>query len=195
MIHVTLQVLMMDVTVLRETTNHNFRHFCRLFDSGRYRDVYYVVMTLVGPSLHDLRKVKTIYISFLILVLFQARQPEHFTMGTAIGAAIQALEAIEELHRIGYLHRDIKPGNYSIGLAERGEQQRIFMLDFGMCRRYIKEDRTLRRPRQAAGFRGTPRYAALRCHMNLECCRADDVESWVSSILRSLVQQNIKSLP
>ena len=111
---------------------------------------------------------------------FQARQSEHFTMGTAIGVALQALEAIEELHSIGFLHRDIKPGNYSIGLPERNEQRRVFMLDFGMCRRCVHEDGTPRRPRQAAGFRGTPRYAALRCHLNAEYCRADDVESWVS---------------
>lgn len=48
-------------------------------------------------------------------------------MGTAIGAAIQTLEAIEELHSLGFLHRDIKPGNYSIGLAERGELRRIYV--------------------------------------------------------------------
>lgn len=100
-------------------------------------------------------------------------------MGTAIGASIQTLEAIEELHSIGYLHRDIKPGNYSVGLEERKELRKIFILDFGMCRRYVRPDGTLRRPRAAAGFRGTPRYAALRCHMNMEYCRADDVESWV----------------
>lgn len=112
---------------------------------------------------------------------FQARKDEHFSMGTAIGAAIQTLEAIQELHSIGYLHRDIKPGNYSIGRPERrGEVRKIYILDFGMCRsvfliflsknllnyfrRYIRPDGTMRRPRAAAGFRGTPRYAALRCH-------------------------------
>jgi len=140
-------------------------------------------MTLLGKSLHDLRK---------------ARKSEHFTPGTAIGSAIQTLEAIEELHKIGYLHRDIKPGNYSIGLPDRkGDVRNIYILDFGMCRRYVRDDNTLRRPRSAAGFRGTPRYAALRCHMvrgqfvffvfssfnfllqNMEYCRADDVESWV----------------
>jgi tau tubulin kinase len=108
-------------------------------------------MSLVGKSLHDMRK---------------ARPSEHFTMGTAIGTAIQTLEAIEELHSIGYLHRDIKPGNYSTGQAEqRGELRKIYILDFGMCRRYIKPDGVMRRPRTAAAFRGTPRYAALRCYM------------------------------
>ena len=39
--------------------------------------------------------------------------------------------------RIGYLHRDIKPGNYSIGLPESNEQNVIFLLDFGMCRKLV----------------------------------------------------------
>uniref|UniRef100_A0A1I8BXK4 Protein kinase domain-containing protein n=1 Tax=Meloidogyne hapla TaxID=6305 RepID=A0A1I8BXK4_MELHA len=145
-------VLMMDVTVLQDATRLRLKHFPRIIESGRYRnDFFYLVMTLLGKSLHDLRK---------------ARKSEHFTMGTAIGTAIQTLEAIEELHKIGYLHRDIKPGNYSVGLPDRkGNLRTIYLLDFGMCRRYVKEDNTLRRPRSAAGFRGTPRYAALRCHM------------------------------
>lgn len=35
---------------------------------------------------------------------------KHFSMGTAIGVGIQCLEALEDLHKAGYLHRDIKPG-------------------------------------------------------------------------------------
>ncbi|CAK5031928.1 unnamed protein product [Meloidogyne enterolobii] len=163
-------VLMMDVTVLQDAGRQQFKHFARIIESGRYRnDFFYLVMTLLGKSLHDLRK---------------ARKSECFTKGTAISAAIQTLEAIEELHKIGYLHRDIKPGNYSIGLPDRkGDVRNIYILDFGMCRRYVRDDNTLRRPRSAAGFRGTPRYAALRCHMNMEYCRADDVESWIYMIV------------
>jgi tau tubulin kinase len=198
-------VLMMDVTVLQDAGRQQFKHFAKIYESGRYvsfinffklnfkyflnyiqrNDFFYLVMTLLGKSLHDLRK---------------ARKSEHFTTGTAIGSALQTLEAIEELHKIGYLHRDVKPGNYSVGLSDRkGDIRNIYILDFGMCRRYVREDNTLRRPRSAAGFRGTPRYAALRCHMvrtknqslnitnfllqNMEYCRADDVESWVSCFL------------
>uniref|UniRef100_A0A915NXL4 Protein kinase domain-containing protein n=1 Tax=Meloidogyne floridensis TaxID=298350 RepID=A0A915NXL4_9BILA len=151
-----------------KTEHCDAEHNVLMMDVTR-NDFFYLVMTLLGKSLHDLRK---------------ARKSEHFTPGTAIGSAIQTLEAIEELHKIGYLHRDIKPGNYSIGLPDRkGDVRNIYILDFGMCRRYVRDDNTLRRPRSAAGFRGTPRYAALRCHMNMEYCRADDVESWIYMIV------------
>lgn len=37
--------------------------------------------------------------------LRKAGKGAHLSMGTAIGVGIQALEAIEDLHNIGYLHR------------------------------------------------------------------------------------------
>lgn len=52
-------------------------------------------------------------------------------MGTAIGCGLQCLEALEDLHDIGYLHRDVKPGNYTIGRLELNEQRKVYILDFG----------------------------------------------------------------
>jgi serine/threonine protein kinase len=57
-------------------------------------------MTLVGLSLHDLRK------------LYTDLSKQAFTLGTALSVGIQCVEAIEELHLIGYLHRDIKVTHY-----------------------------------------------------------------------------------
>lgn len=37
--------------------------------------------------------------------LRKAGPGQHLSMGTALGAGIQALEALEDLHSIGYLHR------------------------------------------------------------------------------------------
>lgn len=54
-----LQVLGMEVTVLDEIRAHNIgRHFCQILDRGTFQNFNYVVMTLVGESLHDLRKVR-----------------------------------------------------------------------------------------------------------------------------------------
>ena len=80
---------------------------------------------------------------------------------------------------IGYLHRDVKPGNYTIGRVELNEQRKVYILDFGMCRKFTNDQGIIRKPRAAAGFRGTVRYAPISCHMQRELCRKDDVEVWV----------------
>ena len=37
----------------------------------------------------------------------------------------------------------------------------------------------IRKPRQAAGFRGTVRYAPIACHQQKELARKDDCETWL----------------
>ncbi len=146
-----IQVLKMEVVVLTEVMERGGRHVCKIYDRGRNDSFNYVVMTCVGQSLGDLRK---------------ACSGSRFTTGTALRAGIQCMEAIEELHKIGYLHRDVKPGNFAIGREEVREQRIIYILDFGLSRKYINDRGVIRTPRQAAGFRGTVRYAPLNCHQS-----------------------------
>ena len=62
----------------------------------------------------------------------------HMSLGTALGVGIQCLEALEgtvernptvitisDLHSIGYLHRDVKPGNYTVGRQELNELRKV----------------------------------------------------------------------
>ena len=53
-------------------------------------------------------------------------------MGTALGIGIQCLEALEHLHSVCYLHRDVKPANFTIGRKDTNELRRVYVLDFGM---------------------------------------------------------------
>ncbi|CAD6199731.1 unnamed protein product [Caenorhabditis auriculariae] len=159
-----IQVLKLEVSVLNELSKRGNRHFCKIEDKGRYGNFNFVVMTLVGKSLQDLNK---------------AGPGGHMTLGCSIGVGIQALEALEDLHQIGYLHRDVKPGNYTIGRPELNEIRKVYILDFGMCRKFTNDSGVIRKPRQAAGFRGTVRYAPISCHLQRELCRKDDVETWM----------------
>ncbi|KAH7728971.1 Protein kinase domain containing protein [Aphelenchoides avenae] len=187
-----LQMLKMEVFVLTELSRLKLdRHFCQIEDKGQHANFNYVVMTYVGKSLQNLLN----------------ERPRHsFSMGTALGVGIKCLEALEDLHSIGkklwlrafeliaglgYLHRDVKPGNYTIGRAAANELRRIYVLDFGMTRRFIHDDGTIKKPRAAAGFRGTVKYAPLSCHMQRELCRKDDCESW----LYMLVEITVGKLP
>ena len=54
-----LQLLKMEVLVLNELQKRNSgRHFCQIFDRAVFQDFQFVVMTLLGELLHDLRKVR-----------------------------------------------------------------------------------------------------------------------------------------
>lgn len=55
----------MDVVVLTEIAKHGGRHFCKIYDKGRYATFNYVVMTLVGKSLQILKKA----LIYLIIIL------------------------------------------------------------------------------------------------------------------------------
>lgn len=46
-------------------------------------------------------------------------------------------QAIEDLHCIGFIHRDIKASNFALGYYA-SECRRIRMLDFGFARSYVK---------------------------------------------------------
>uniref|UniRef100_A0A915B0M2 Protein kinase domain-containing protein n=1 Tax=Parascaris univalens TaxID=6257 RepID=A0A915B0M2_PARUN len=131
--------LKMELVVLMKLRDSGrTRHFCTIEDKGRFRDFFYIVMTMVGRSLQDLRK---------------EMPKKKFSMGTAISVGIKCLEALEDLHNIGYLHRDVKPGNFAIGRPEVNELRQVYVLDFGMAREYVHADGRMRNPRALTGFR------------------------------------------
>lgn len=158
-----IQVLKMEVVVLKELMERGGKHVCQILDRGRNDAFNYVIMTLVGLSLQDLRK---------------ACPASKFSLSSAIRVGIQCMEALMDLHRLGYLHRDVKPGNFAIGREEEGTQRTVFILDFGLARKFINDRGEIRTPRAAAGFRGTVRYAPLNCHNSRELSRRDDLETW-----------------
>ncbi|WKY04893.1 hypothetical protein Q1695_005698 [Nippostrongylus brasiliensis] len=157
------KVLKMEVVVLRALKKARATHCCDILDSGRALGYNFIIMTLVGSSLMELRKNNKV-------------KQNAFSMGCALSIGLQTLEAIQELHNVGYLHRDLKPANFAICLDD---VRKICLLDFGMCRRYIDSENAVRRPRWASGFRGTKRYAAISCHISREMARKDDLESWL----------------
>ncbi|CAP35600.1 Protein CBG18079 [Caenorhabditis briggsae] len=162
--------LYMDCNVLKGAAQIRSRHFCTVIDQAAVKDRFnFIVMKLIGKNLWDLRM----------------DTPEcRFSLGTALKAAAQCLISIEQLHRFGYLHRDIKPGNFAAGRVESNEHHTIFMLDFGLCREFVKrEEGKIRTQRKSAPFRGTTRYAPLNSMLELDTGRKDDIESWLYMVV------------
>jgi tau tubulin kinase len=153
------QVLKMEVTVLRRLQGKD--HVCCFLGGGQTDTYSFLAMTLHGKNLAELRRA-------------QAKQC--FSLATTLRLGVQLLTAIKTIHDIGFLHRDIKPSNFSMGRLA-SNMRKVYMLDFGLARKYTTPQGNVRPARPQAGFRGTVRYASVNAHKNKEMGRHDDLWS------------------
>ncbi|VDN40828.1 unnamed protein product [Gongylonema pulchrum] len=123
--------LLVERYVLEQAKRAQNKHMCDLFDAGRYCGHEYIVMTLVGRSLRDIVK---------------DTKKKRFSAGCVISVGLQCLEAIEELHRIGFIHRDIKPSNFTTGRSSLIHGvRRIYLIDFGFSFQYVDSNDRVKR--------------------------------------------------
>ncbi|XP_071962155.1 uncharacterized protein [Antedon mediterranea] len=165
------QVLKMEVAVLKKLQGKD--HVCKFIGCGRNDQFNYVVMSLQGLNLAELRR---------------SQSRGTFTISTTLRLGKQILEAIESIHDVGFLHRDIKPSNFAIG-KRQCTSRKVYMLDFGLARQYTNSQGQVRSPRPVAGFRGTVRYASVNAHKNKEMGRHDDLWSLFYMLVEFVVGQ------
>ncbi|CAN1218202.1 Casein kinase 1-like protein 1 [Linum perenne] len=77
-----------------------------------------LVMDLLGPSLEDLFN-------------FCSRK---LSLKTVLMLADQMINRVEFVHSKSFLHRDIKPDNFLMGLGRRANQ--VYVIDFGLAKKY-----------------------------------------------------------
>ncbi|KAM3282149.1 casein kinase 1-like protein 3 isoform X1 [Capsicum chacoense] len=119
-----------------------------------------LIIDLLGPSLED-------------LVVHCGRK---FSLKTVLMLADQMIARIEYLHTKGFLHRDIKPDNFLMGLGRKANQ--VYVIDFGLAKRYRDPISNRHIPyRENKNLTGTARYASCNTHLGIEQSRRDDLES------------------
>jgi serine/threonine protein kinase/Tfp pilus assembly protein PilF len=108
------------------------KNICQMFDLGEDRGTRYITMEYVHGE--DLKQL--------------IRKVGRLSPGQAIGIAKQVCAGLEEAHKLGVVHRDLKPQN--IMLDENGDTR---IMDFGIARSVFGKSIT------GAGIMiGTPEY-------------------------------------
>ena len=146
------RILKHETTILNYLYSKSCRNIPPVHRYGTIHDYTYLVMPFYETTFMSFIRDKT--------------RPN--ALSTFFSSAIRILENI---HKHGVVHRDIKPDNWMI----QGNQ--LVLIDFGLATFYV-DDQTRHIPfSQKTHIIGTPKYVSIRVHEGCEYSRRDDLIS------------------
>jgi len=117
-----------------------------------------LVMDLLGPSLEDLFNLCN----------------RKFSLKTVLMLADQMLTRIEYIHNRGFLHRNLKPDDFLIGIGKRSHK--IYIIDFGVAKRFLQKYGQHIPYIENKKLMGSGRYGSINTFLGIEQGRRDDLE-------------------
>jgi casein kinase 1 len=141
--------------------------------------------------------------NIMVIDLLGKSLEDHFThcrrrlsLKTVLMVADQMLTCVEYIHSKGFIHRDIKPDNFVMGLGSHANQ--VFIIDYGLAKKYRDQHTHAHIPYvEGKSLTGTARYASVAAQRGCEQSRRDDLESlgfvWVYLLRGSLPWMGLAS--
>uniref|UniRef100_A0A2P2JVW2 non-specific serine/threonine protein kinase n=1 Tax=Rhizophora mucronata TaxID=61149 RepID=A0A2P2JVW2_RHIMU len=128
-----------------------------------------MVMDMLGPSLWDVWNNNSHTMSVEMVACI----------------AIEAISILEKMHSRGYVHGDVKPENFLLGLPDGPDEKKLFLVDLGLATRWQDSASGLHveYDQRPDVFRGTVRYASVHAHLGRTCSRRDDLESLAYTLI------------
>ncbi|VDO38334.1 unnamed protein product [Onchocerca flexuosa] len=134
-------------------------HAPLMWGSGTEHGLNYIVMQLLSTNVADLKKQCPL---------------QRLSKATSGRIMQQAIAGLRDMHKVGYIHRDVKPANMCFGLTEKSSR-RLIIVDYGLARKFRQSDGKPVERRKRVGFRGTLRYVSMRVHDRMEQGPSDDL--------------------
>ncbi|KAI9192161.1 hypothetical protein LWI28_019017 [Acer negundo] len=136
---------------------------------GRQGDYYILVMDMLGPSLWDVWNSNNQMLSEEMVACI----------------AVEAISILEQLHLKGFVHGDVKPENFLLGLPGTPDEKKLYLVDLGLASRWrdAASGRHVDYEQKPDIFRGTVRYASVHAHLGRTGSRRDDLESLAYTLI------------
>ncbi|KAL1237484.1 Tau-tubulin kinase 1 [Trichinella pseudospiralis] len=148
-------------------------HFLQYFGQGKHRNCHYIIMEAASKS---------------VASLLQHSPRGKFSLSTSAYFAYNFVEALKEFHKAGFLHRDVKPGNFIIKRIE--DTLNIYLIDFGSVKP-IENYCGTSQSQNPVPFVGTLNYASPNVHRGRPYGCIDDM----FSVFYSFLKINTGTLP
>ena len=126
---------------------------------GSSGDYNILIMQLLGKSLD-----------------YYIKKLEVFSIHTTAMIAYQIINILQYIHIRGIIHRDIKPGNFAMGLGSKNLD--LYIIDFGFAKKYKSmTTNKIYSLTEKHKLTGTSRYASINAMKGLQQSCRDDMES------------------
>ena len=128
---------------------------------GNYGLYNVLIMEILGKSLEDIKS---------------NLPSKKMSISCVCKLSYQMLQILEHIHKKSFIHRDIKPDNFVMGLGSNSKF--LFMIDFGFATTYRDPNTLAHVPFQKdVNIIGTPRFSSINTLKGFTQSRRDDIES------------------